>query len=792
MSTNIYLFLIIISLLLLQLHYFRFNNYMSHQPITFECWVHENQLPPSKLLFKDVKDYEDMKKTIIREYSIKETPGNVNLYSLDPTNNNNIQPLDVRANIHPTPLDIYYTVLTPSLSFNQTTQQQEFKVGQILYREYNDYDIEFVERDSFFDIIVSNLSEGFNYRGTVEKQKQVFFLIAGGSGTGKSRAAYELSRIPEAKLIGIDQILRRSLQSAIYIEINFLNGSSYHPQLDSLSADIRIGMRLAISSGIYGCKVIDHLIASSSRFTINQVIDDLIISVQQNGSPITQSNPLTIILHLDEFQQYIKSLPQSDNNHKSESFKLLLDAIGEIMVKRKDIFLIPVCTGTSSIDIILIKYHGLFETGLGDTGFIPREISFYLRCCNSYLFEFSKRCYDKISRLSMSSITNLKVVKKILLLAITQTPVTLSTKLGELDGNQITVNQIRMCGNLYLEQIDTVSTDSEESAHVDHKRKSKLFDLTPQKSQKSYSSSLPSRLSTSSTDSSTDSSSSTSSASSSNSVEERDSTQYTIFISFYNMVVLNSLLVDKRLFPSELLFFPSPTKFWTWKDFEELFPRICIAKINAHVKLKHNLTIQLLLKGVYGIEEITNDILTSFPKKVIKLRIQLIIELNINNLQQVIFDEETNPFNAPNFEDTAIHVCKRNTETIDHIFKLTGRQGITSIFVQCKFSDNFKNKKIYQISNSEVIELAGHFFSKLDDSISANTVYFLVTNRIVDKSVIEDFQKKKDRKKFKINQFLFVLSYHNFNTFFTRTFAHRGLIDTNINGKQFKDHTIIN
>ncbi|EFA84172.1 hypothetical protein PPL_03246 [Heterostelium album PN500] len=768
----------------------------------FTCWV-EFSNKKDELTFENTANYNRLIPVIRGSKQLAVGDGSIDLFS-DAAKT--IQ-LDVETPVDRNLQRIYVATTQP---------QQEFKVGQILYREYNDYDIEFVERDSFFDIIVSNLSEGFKYRGTVEKQEQVFFLIAGGSGTGKSRAAYELSRIPEAKLIGIDQTLRRSLQSAIYIEINFLNGSSYHPQLDSLSADIRIGMRLAISSGIYGCKVIDHLIASSSRFTINQVIDDLIISVQQNGSPITQSNPLTIILHLDEFQQYIKSLPQSHNNDKSESFKLLLDAIGVIMVKRKDIFLIPVCTGTSSIDIvnlksnyqricigfnplsrreslepfiehykhpnrdkkgylsqILIKYHGLFEIGLGDTGFIPREISFYLRCCNSYLFEFSKSCYDKISRLSMSSITNLKVVKKILLLAITQTPVSLSTKLGELDGNQITVNQIRLSGNLYLEQIDTVSTDSEESAHVDNKRKSKLFDLTPQKSQKSYSSSLPSRLSTSSTGSSTDSSSSTSSASSSASVEERDATQYTIFISFYNMVVLNSLLVDKRLFPSELLFFPSPTKFWTWKDFEELFPRICIAKINAHVKLKHNLTIQLLLKGVYGIEEITNDILTSVPKK-------------------VIFDEETNPFKAPNFEDTAIHICKRNTESVDHIFKLTGKQGITSIFVQCKFSDNVNNKKIYQISNSEVIKLAGHFFSKLDDSISANTVYFLVTNRIVDKSVIEDFQKKKDRKKFKINQFLFVLSYHNFNTFFTRTFAHRGLIDTNINDKQFKDHTIIN
>ncbi|EFA76598.1 hypothetical protein PPL_09964 [Heterostelium album PN500] len=101
------------------------NNISQHllviQTPTFtDDWYSEKLIPdPSQ----NVKDYYDMKKTIIREYSIKKTPGNVNLYSLDPTNNNNIQPLDVRAYIHPTPLDIYYTVLTPSLSFNQTTQQ---------------------------------------------------------------------------------------------------------------------------------------------------------------------------------------------------------------------------------------------------------------------------------------------------------------------------------------------------------------------------------------------------------------------------------------------------------------------------------------------------------------------------------------------------------------------------------------------------------------------------------------------------------------------------------------------
>src|SRR5688572_20433696 len=125
------------------------------------------------------------------------------------------------------------------------------------------------------------------------------------------------------------------------------------------SASVRIGARIAVASGIAGKALRDLPEESFNLYRLNDVMQEIL-----HHHFKTTHRPLeAVIIHIDEYQIYIDDV-QNDKKIIWEDarkfFKDMLNEIGSFMSDQKmnkseqselEFFIIPICTGTSAIDI---------------------------------------------------------------------------------------------------------------------------------------------------------------------------------------------------------------------------------------------------------------------------------------------------------------------------------------------------------------------------------------------------------------------------------------------------------
>ncbi|KAF9416668.1 hypothetical protein BGZ76_004619 [Entomortierella beljakovae] len=207
---------------------------------------------------------------------------------------------------------------------------------------------------------------------------------------------------------------RTALQNPCYLYINLKNGSKYTYAIDEECANsVRMGVRLAVAAGLGG-KALDEMTKYPlDLYTVESVLHEILS--RRSGRTLE-----AIIIHIDEYQEYISSTQSVGGRTYEEArkfFKDMLSPIGQVMSTstNKHFFTIPVCTGTSAIDLHFIhsdygkraiqlrpldydsaiqmfrdKYAcsphletveclSQFQVALHDTGFIPIYIDLLLK-----------------------------------------------------------------------------------------------------------------------------------------------------------------------------------------------------------------------------------------------------------------------------------------------------------------------------------------------------------------------------------------------------------------------------
>ncbi|KAF9946160.1 hypothetical protein BGZ65_010014, partial [Modicella reniformis] len=200
----------------------------------------------------------------------------------------------------------------------------------------------------------------FAARGKMPQANHTMVLIPGGAGIGKSRAGWESQFLTTHSEV---EKFREALSNSLYILIDFSNGYQYTPQLDEQhSPGIRIGARIAVAAGLIKSKF-DHLMIDHSveDLDIGNVMERILdLRLRQSGRSVE-----AVIIHLDEYQLYICNDERGGGRSwdmARERFKAMLKQIGNLMRQRsehRDYFIIPICTGTSAVDIHFLptEYH---------------------------------------------------------------------------------------------------------------------------------------------------------------------------------------------------------------------------------------------------------------------------------------------------------------------------------------------------------------------------------------------------------------------------------------------------
>lgn len=200
----------------------------------------------------------------------------------------------------------------------------------------------------------------YNYQGrnTPDHKNHKFILIPGGIGIGKTRMGWESKHLSSIKKSSGDTSeFIKALEDPFYIFIDLNNGSKYIEDFDSgEDPSIRIGTRVAVASGLVPkCSRLRDLLKTNPTELFK--LSDVICEILKRRSKEVEA----IIIHIDEYQLYINDAQKHEQQSWSRSrdfFKSMLREIGSVM-RGNDMtnefnnkyFIIPVCTGTSAIDV---------------------------------------------------------------------------------------------------------------------------------------------------------------------------------------------------------------------------------------------------------------------------------------------------------------------------------------------------------------------------------------------------------------------------------------------------------
>eukprot|EP01132_Coremiostelium_polycephalum_P013116 gene13116-16002_t len=539
----------------------------------------------------------------------------------------------------------------------------------------------------------------------------IFTLIAGGSGIGKTRAAEEI-------------------KSPIYIYIKLNeNGSRFDPEIDNLGSDVRIGSRLAFSSGIIQMDKINHILRLGQpifNFTFEKIFNLIKESIDTNM-------PKAIIIHLDEYQIYIEEIKRyrryTNLEDARSEFKLMLEQIGSMMKKEKLHYFIPICTGTSSHDInfqktefgkhnvnlnplstssldpfqqfhlgnmISITKSSIYKIALGDTGYIPREMLFLFDNIKINVDDFGTSTFFRSTRPIQDSTISKNTIRNLCAMGISQIPVSLDDYV--INDPPISLDDIRGDGYIYL---------------IEDKKNSKV--------------------------------------------------QFTIFMSFDTFKYFNAN-ISEFWFPDNLLMIPSENSKWNWQNFELFYPFFQFCLFSSYNILKREILFSNIFRGADGIDGLPKDPIIFYPQKVsCEIKSDISSHLVSHSDNNVLEDFTNSP---------SLFKCSINTPSFDHRFTIKTKTNTYLVYVQVKHSSLDSSG---EVSGQTLFNYAKEAYLKIKNVYpSYPKILFYPTNRVINgsSSACTSFNEGFP------GNFLIVFHRDNLSSFLSPIFSHRGLMDT--------------
>ncbi|CAG8695996.1 11461_t:CDS:2, partial [Acaulospora colombiana] len=221
----------------------------------------------------------------------------------------------------------------------------------------------FYDRDQALNSMLEVARYNYQGRNSPDHKDHKFIIIPGGIGIGKTRMGWEskhLSSILSTRSNDTAEFVE-ALKDPCYVFIDLNNGSKYIKGFDDVEdPSVRIGARVAVASGLVPeCPRLHCLLAENDPKLFK--LSDVICEILKRRFKMHQRSVEAIIIHIDEFQLYIDDVQQYQKMKWMQScdfFKSMLRKIGSVMRGNnmkdeydKKYFIIPICTGTSAIDI---------------------------------------------------------------------------------------------------------------------------------------------------------------------------------------------------------------------------------------------------------------------------------------------------------------------------------------------------------------------------------------------------------------------------------------------------------
>ncbi|GES98232.1 hypothetical protein GLOIN_2v1805244 [Rhizophagus clarus] len=221
----------------------------------------------------------------------------------------------------------------------------------------------FYDRDQALNSILKVARYNYEGRNTPDHKNHRFILIPGGIGIGKTRMGWEskyLTSILSTRSSDTTEFAE-ALKDPCYVFIDLNNGNKYIEDFDyKEDPSIRIGTRVAVASGLIPeCSRLHDLLKTNTKELFH--LSDVICEILKRRFIMHQRSVEAIIIHLDEYQLYINDVQQYQKLSWTNSrnfFKSMLREIGSVMRGNnmkdeydKKYFIIPICTGTSAIDV---------------------------------------------------------------------------------------------------------------------------------------------------------------------------------------------------------------------------------------------------------------------------------------------------------------------------------------------------------------------------------------------------------------------------------------------------------
>ncbi|CAG8567503.1 3221_t:CDS:2 [Diversispora eburnea] len=229
----------------------------------------------------------------------------------------------------------------------------------------------FYDRDQTLNSILDVARTNYSGRKSSDHKDHQFILIPGGIGIGKTRMGWEsqhMLSILKAKDSDTDDFVE-ALNDPCYIFVDLNNGCKYIKGFDEVAeTSVRIGARVAVASGL-----VSESLSDLSKMNVNLFrLPDVICEILKRRFKTKLCSVEAIIIHLDEYQLYINDVQKDQQQSWADArdyFKALLREIGSVMRGNMMIrtesghagnshhgfngryFIIPICTGTSAIDI---------------------------------------------------------------------------------------------------------------------------------------------------------------------------------------------------------------------------------------------------------------------------------------------------------------------------------------------------------------------------------------------------------------------------------------------------------
>lgn len=156
-------------------------------------------------------------------------------------------------------------------------------------------------------------------------------------------------------------LVKAALNDSCYILVDFNNGCRYHRKFDKIDIkpNVRIGARIAVASGIAGKILADLPEESLDVYCFDKVMKEIF---NRRFKQLLKA----VIIHINEYQIYIDHIQRAENiswEDARDHFKAMLNEIGSFMSNqfkekseqseqsKHEFFIIPICTGTSAIDL---------------------------------------------------------------------------------------------------------------------------------------------------------------------------------------------------------------------------------------------------------------------------------------------------------------------------------------------------------------------------------------------------------------------------------------------------------